>query len=617
MILSCSSLTKLYGDQEVLKNITFNIEAKDKLAVIGENGAGKSTLLKILQNEESYDSGTLSIAGDVTIGYLSQDHNFDLSLSIYETLESPYKNLKNIEKRMRYLETQMTHSDHLDSIMKEYDALTVRFEESDGYTIESNIKGILNGLGFQKDIWYQPVSILSGGQKTRIILGQLLLSEPDLLLLDEPTNHLDLEAIEWLENYLKSYPKAIIVVSHDRYFIDQVTDSIMEIENGKSKIYHCHYNEYAQIKKHNRDIDLKHYLNNQKEIKKMQQSIDTLKSFNREKQLKRAHSKEKALEKMQKTEKPNSLPSPIHISFQPEIESGYDVLKVKDLSMSFTHPLFDHISFEVKRNDRIALLGPNGIGKTTLFHLILKDLIPDSGHIHLGVKVTIGYYDQEHSSLNINNTIFDEISNAFPKMNNTQIRNICAAFLFKGEDVFKTIDILSGGEKGRIVLMKLLLNKANFLILDEPTNHLDIQSKEVLEDALLDFDGTILFISHDRYFINKIATKILDMSEHGVDEYNGNYSYYLEHLKIKSEQKETAVSQSKIVNQADRALKNKLKKVENEISSLENTIKEKEALLGEEEIINDYKKYNECTDTIEQLNNELEEKLLLWEELNS
>ena len=617
MILSCSSLTKLYGDQEVLKNITFNIEAKDKLAVIGENGAGKSTLLKILQNEESYDSGTLSIAGDVTIGYLSQDHNFDLSLSIYETLESPYKNLKNIEKRMRYLETQMTHSDHLDSIMKEYDALTVRFEESDGYTIESNIKGILNGLGFQKDIWYQPVSILSGGQKTRIILGQLLLSEPDLLLLDEPTNHLDLEAIEWLENYLKSYPKAIIVVSHDRYFIDQVTDSIMEIENGKSKIYHCHYNEYAQIKKHNRDIDLKHYLNNQKEIKKMQQSIDTLKSFNREKQLKRAHSKEKALERMQKTEKPNSLPSPIHISFQPEIESGYDVLKVKDLSMSFTHPLFDHISFEVKRNDRIALLGPNGIGKTTLFHLILKDLIPDSGHIHLGVKVTIGYYDQEHSSLNINNTIFDEISNSFPKMNNTQIRNICAAFLFKGEDVFKTIDILSGGEKGRIVLMKLLLNKANFLILDEPTNHLDIQSKEVLEDALLDFDGTILFISHDRYFINKIATKILDMSEHGVDEYNSNYSYHLEHLKIKSEQKETAVSQSKIVNQADRALKNKLKKVENEISSLENTIKEKEALLEEEEIINDYKKYNECTDTIEQLNNELEEKLLLWEELNS
>lgn len=617
MILSCSSLTKLYGDQEVLKNITFNIEAKDKLAVIGENGAGKSTLLKILQNEESYDSGTLSIAGDVTIGYLSQDHNFDLSLSIYETLESPYKNLKNIEKRMRYLETQMAHSDHLDSIMKEYDALTVRFEESDGYTIESNIKGILNGLGFQKDIWYQPVSILSGGQKTRIILGQLLLSEPDLLLLDEPTNHLDLEAIEWLGNYLKSYPKAIIVVSHDRYFIDQVTDSIMEIENGKSRIYHCHYNEYAQIKKHNRDIDLKHYLNNQKEIKKMQQSIDTLKSFNREKQLKRAHSKEKALERMQKTEKPNSLPSPIHISFQPEIESGYDVLKVKDLSMSFTHPLFDHISFEVKRNDRIALLGPNGIGKTTLFHLILKDLIPDSGHIHLGVKVTIGYYDQEHSSLNINNTIFDEISNSFPKMNNTQIRNICAAFLFKGEDVFKTIDILSGGEKGRIVLMKLLLNKANFLILDEPTNHLDIQSKEVLEDALLDFDGTILFISHDRYFINKIATKILDMSEHGVDEYNGNYSYYLEHLKIKSEQKETAVSQSKIVNQADRALKNKLKKVENEISSLENTIKEKEALLEEEEIINDYKKYNECTDTIEQLNNELEKKLLLWEELNS
>ena len=285
--------------------------------------------------------------------------------------------------------------------------------------------------------------------------------------------------------------------------------------------------------------------------------------------------------------------------------------------MSFTHPLFDHISFEVKRNDRIALLGPNGIGKTTLLHLILKDLIPDSGHIHLGVKVTIGYYDQEHSSLNINNTIFDEISNSFPKMNNTQIRNICAAFLFKGEDVFKTIDILSGGEKGRIVLMKLLLNKANFLILDEPTNHLDIQSKEVLEDALLDFDGTILFISHDRYFINKIATKILDMSEHGVDEYNGNYSYYLEHLKIKSEQKETAVSQSKIVNQADRALKNKLKKVENEISSLENTIKEKEALLEEEEIINDYKKYNECTDTIEQLNNELEKKLLLWEELNS
>lgn len=616
MILSASSLTKSYFAQDVLKDVTFQLDEHDKLAIIGVNGAGKSTLLHLITSEEDYDSGSLSINKSMKIGYLSQEHAFDLDKSIYETLEEPFEGLMKIEKRLRELENLMGTSSDLDQIMREYDSLSAKFDHENGYEMQSQIKGILNGLGFSEDMWSQPMRILSGGQKTRIGLGQLLLTKPDLLLLDEPTNHLDLSSIEWLENYLKNYPKALIVVSHDRYFVDQVSNTIMEIENGRSTIYKCKYSEYAQIKKHNRDVDLKHYLDNQKEIKKMQDSIDLLKSFGREKQVKRAESKEKALAKMEKIERPESLPRSIRLSFDPEVESGFDVLKVKDLAMAFDHPLFDHVSFEIKRGEKAALLGPNGIGKTTLFHIILHDLSPTHGKVKLGVKVMIGYYDQEQTSLNMNKSIFDEISDTYPTMTNTEIRNVCATFLFRGDDVFKTIGDLSGGEKGRVILIKLLLNKANFLILDEPTNHLDIQSEEVLEDALSDFPGTILFISHDRYFINKIATKVIELTPHGTKTYEGDYDYYLTHRIDKQEEsKEKAVTQVKIQNTIDKKTKNRIKKLEEEISQMEETITNKEASLNDEEILNDYEKYNALNDEIAADNEKLEALMEEWEAL--
>lgn len=619
MILACSSLKKSFQGIDLLKDITFKIEEHDKLAIIGVNGAGKTTLLKILCQEESYDSGDIFMPKNLRLGYLSQHNTLDPNLSIYQAMEDVFAWLIEKEKQIRELEQQMAQSTNLETIMKEYDRLTNEFERADGYAYQSQIKGVLKGLGFAENSWDMPISILSGGQKTRVALGRLLLLKPELLLLDEPTNHLDVESIEWLENYLKNYPHAIIMVSHDRYFIDQISNQIMEIEHGKATIYKCSYQDYATIKKHNREVELKHYIDNQKEIKRMQESIDLLKSFNREKQVKRAESKEKALAKMEKVEKPDALPQAIRIQFQPLVESGYDVLKVKDLAMSFDKPLFEHIDFEVKKNERVALIGPNGIGKTTLFHIILNDYLPDVGKIKLGSKVMIGYYDQEHTSLSFHKTIFQEISDAYPQMNNTQIRNACASFQFKGDDVFKTIDVLSGGERGRVVLMKLLLSRCNFLILDEPTNHLDIESKEVLEDALSAFEGTILFISHDRYFINKLATKVVEMTAHQSHIYTGNYSQYLEKKDVvqNTKEKNTVYLQNKKTQSELRKQQNQVKKIEREISDLESRLNQLQSQLQVEDVLNDYKKYNEVTQAIEDTEQQIEDLLQKWEELQS
>lgn len=619
MILACSSLKKSFQGNELLKDITFKIEEHDKIAIIGVNGAGKTTLLRILCEEESYDSGDIFKSKETSIGYLSQHNTIDPTLTIYEALLDVFKPLLKKEERMRELEQMMGNINKLDHIMKEYDQLSFEFERDGGYSYQSQIKGVLKGLGFNEDSWNMTISILSGGQKTRISLGRLLLLKPRLLLLDEPTNHLDVESIEWLESYLKGYPHSIIMVSHDRYFIDQVTNQIIEIENGKSVTYKCSYEQYAQIKKHNREVALKHYVDNQKEIKRMQESIDLLKSFNREKQVKRAESKEKALEKMEKVEKPDALPQSIRMHFQPHVESGYDVLKVKNLCMSFEQPLFENISFEVKKQERVALIGPNGIGKTTLFHILLGDYIQQSGKIKFGSRVMIGYYDQEHSSLSFNKTIFQEISDAYPQMNNTQIRSACASFQFKGDDVFKNIDMLSGGERGRVVLMKLLLGKSNFLILDEPTNHLDIESKEVLEDALLAFEGTILFISHDRYFINKLATKVVEMHKDRAITHHGNYDDYLEKriVEVTEEIKEKNISyQESKKNQAElRKKQNQIKKIEKEISEKEKRIDEYNQMIQSEEVLNQYQKYNEIIQLIEETNQSLEELLEQWEQL--
>lgn len=617
MILSCSSLRKSFQGIDLLKDITFKIENHDKIAIIGVNGAGKTTLLRILCDEESYDSGIISKPKDVSLGYLSQHNTIDSSLTIYDALLEVFQPLIDKEKRLRELEHLMATTSSLEAIMKEYEQLSYEFETSGGYSYQSQIKGVLKGLGFDEESWSKCVGILSGGQKTRIALGRLLLLKPDLLLLDEPTNHLDVDSIEWLENYLKSYPHAIIMVSHDRYFIDQVTNQIIEIENGKSTLYKCSYQQYAIIKKHNRDVELKHYVNNQKEIKRMQDSIDLLKSFGREKQVKRAESKEKALEKMEKVDKPEALPQSIKIQFSPLVESGYDVLTIKNLAMAFDQPLFENVQFDVKKQERVALIGPNGIGKTTLFHMINGTLTPIHGKIKLGSKVMIGYYDQEHTSLSMQKTIFQEISDTYPQMNNTEIRNACASFQFKGDDVFKTIDMLSGGERGRVVLMKLLLSRCNFLILDEPTNHLDIESKEVLEDALLAFEGTILFISHDRYFINKLATKIVVMDHHGSSTYSGNYSQYLdkkEVLKIEKD-KNTDYLEKKRSLSEQRKQQNQIKKLENTISQLEQQIDEYNQMLHQEDILSDYQKYNEVIKNIDQTNDQLEELLEQWENL--
>lgn len=620
MILSISQLAKSYGDTPILKNITFKVEARDKLAIIGVNGAGKTTLFRILSGQEEPTSGTISMPKHIEIGYLSQNLELEQDKSCIENLTLVFSPLIEMEEKMHELEAQMGNlqGDALNQIMAQYDRLMHTYEENDGYSYKSKIRGVLAGLGFTQAQIEMPVANLSGGQKTRLSLGKLLLKEPDLLLLDEPTNHLDIDAITWLEGYLKSYRKAVIIISHDRYFIDTIASGIIEIENGKSTLYQGNYQQYADKKKELRQIELKHYLDQQKIIQKQEESIALLHSFNREKQVKRARSKEKQLEKMVKLERPEALPEEISLNFKVRLESGFEVLKVRDLSKSFDHLLFQHLNFDVKKQDRIAIIGPNGIGKTTFFKILLGEEKADSGHLLWGSHVEVAYYDQEHASLNPTKTIFDEIHDAYPLMTNTQVRQALAAFQFKQEDVFKEINVLSGGEKGRVVLCKLLLKQANLLILDEPTNHLDISSKEVLEDALNSFDGTILFISHDRYFINKIANKVLDFNQDHSQLIDGNYDTYLVRKhpgeSTVMPKKETQVS--RISEQEQRKMKNTLKSVERKISELEEKQAAFDEELASEEVINDYQKYNDLVSQKEALEEELNTLLEQWESLS-
>lgn len=617
LILECSNLTKSFQGIDLLKDITFKIDDKDKAALIGVNGAGKTTVLSLIIGELNYDSGDIFKSKDLTIGYLRQQHQLDLDKTVYQTALDIFKPLIEMEQRLRDLEHKMA-DDHSPEIMNEYDRLQNEFSTRQGYEYPSRIQGVLKGLGFQENDLNLKVGSLSGGQKTRLALGELLLKQPRLLILDEPTNHLDHDATVFLENFLKNYPHAILVVSHDRYFIDQIATKIVEIENGRTKSYPGSYSAYATIKKQNRNIELNHYINQQREIKKMQQSIDTLKSFNREKSVKRARSKEKQLEKIELVERPESLPDSIRLSFQAKVESGYDVLKVSNLAMSFSGPLFQNINFDIKKQERICLVGANGIGKTTLLKIITQQLRPSHGKIKPGSKVEMAYYDQEHSSLNFGNTIFQEISDAYPKMTNTEIRSTLALFNFRNDDVFKEIGLLSGGEKGRVLLAKILLKQANFLILDEPTNHLDIASKEILEDALADYDGTIIFISHDRFFINKLATKIIELTPDKVIEIPGNYEHYLTVKTNYSQTKEKDNSdyiQHKQSQAKVRQHQKQIRTVENKISQLEDKIGELNSLLVSQEVVDDYQKYNEVNEQILALESELETSLNLWEDL--
>lgn len=617
MLLECSNITKSFQGNILLKDITFKIEDHDKIAMIGVNGAGKTTILDILTGQQSYDSGNLFKNKELTIGYLKQQHDLNINQTIYENALDVFTPLLKIENRLRELEYMM-QDDHSDAIMNEYDALTQKFQQNDGFSYPSKITGVLKGLGFLEEEFNHLVKELSGGQKTRLALARLLLEEPKLLILDEPTNHLDSFAITFLENYLKSYKNALIIVSHDRYFIDTISNRIIEIENGKSTIYNCHYEEYSLKKRTQRAIDLKHYINQQKEIRKIQDSIDTLKSFNREKSIKRAESKEKQLAKIERIDKPENLPSAITVHFHPAIESGYDVLKVEDLTMRYDDIVFQHCYLDIKKGERVAIVGENGIGKTTLFKAIVGQLPITHGKIRFGSHVEMAYYDQEHESLDYTKTIFKEIGDTYPRMTNHEIRSTLALFNFKGDDVFKEIAVLSGGERGRVVLTEVLLKQANLLILDEPTNHLDIASKEVLEDALNEFEGTILFISHDRYFINKVATRVIEIEKNSTHSYQGNYdSYIAQKPPVMPVVNTPVMTKSKQKQIFDKKTKNEIKKLERMIDQLEKEIKDLKKQLTQEEVINDYVTYNSITDTIEEKEIELMDIMEKWEQLQT
>lgn len=600
MILSCQNISKAFVENQVLKNVSFHIEDHEKAAIVGINGAGKTTLLRIIVGEMTPDDGQVVLAKDKTLGYLAQNSTVDTSHTIYEELLSVKADLLRLEEKIRECENDMKHADGdaLEDLMKQYTSLTHAFETGGGYLYRSELVGVLKGLGFTEDEFSKPVATLSGGQKTRVALGRLLLQNPDLIILDEPTNHLDMNSIAWLETYLLNYKGAVLIVSHDRYFLDRIAGKVIEIDQSKATTFMGNYSDYAVKKEQLRVAAWNAYMNQQRDIKHQEEVIEKLKSFNREKSIKRAESREKMLDKIEVIEKPSEVRTDMKLTLTPRILSGNDVLTVEHLSKSFdSHKLFTDVNFEIKRGEHVAIIGDNGSGKTTLLK-ILNGLVPaDQGTFRLGSNVEIGYYDQEHHVLHSEKTLFEEISDDYPYLNNTQIRNVLAAFLFTGEDVFKRISDLSGGERGRVSLAKLVLSNANFLILDEPTNHLDIMSKEILEDALNGYEGTILYVSHDRYFINRTAHRILDLTEGQFISYVGNYDYYLEKhdtvmaaIEASTPQSadadntaatKAAESEVKLDWKAQKEEQARLRKKENDLKKCEEKIAELEARISE------------------------------------
>ena len=637
MILSCQGISKSFGEKVILEDASFHIEEREKAALIGNNGAGKTTLLRIIMEEIHADAGQVVLAKDKRIGYLAQYQDVQGHLSVYEELLSTKQYIIDMEERLRAMEVQMKNAsgEELDRLMNSYTRLTHEFELENGYAYKSELMGVLNGLGFTEEDFTKQVATLSGGQKTRVALGKLLISKPDILLLDEPTNHLDMESIAWLETYLLNYPGAVFIVSHDRYFLDKVVTKVIEIDAGQVRMYAGNYSAYAEKKAQLRDAQYKAYLNQQREIKHQEAVIVKLKSFNREKSIKRAESHEKMLNKIQRIDKPIEVQSQMRLSLEPRVVSGNDVLTVEDLAKSFPQQkLFSNISFQIKRGERVALIGNNGTGKTTMLKILNGLLDADAGSFSLGAKVQIGYYDQEHHVLHAEKTIFEEISDTYPTLTETQIRNMLAAFLFTGDDVFKVISSLSGGERGRVSLAKLMLSEANFLILDEPTNHLDIASKEILEEALNSYTGTVLYVSHDRYFINQTATRILDLTNQSVVNYIGDYDYYLEKKEELTEKyapttqqaaaeiQDEAPSEGKLTWQQQkeeqarrRKQENELKKVEKRIEELETRDKEIDDTLVLPDVCTNVGRCAELSREKDKIQAELEELYEKWEEL--
>ncbi|MCR5256159.1 MAG: ABC-F type ribosomal protection protein [Acetatifactor sp.] len=602
MILSCNNISKTFIDNTVLSKVSFNLEDHEKAAIVGINGAGKTTLLKILVGQMNPDDGIVTLGKDKTFGYLSQVNPVNSENSILNELLSTQNNLIQLEEELSQYETKMNalEGKSLEEAINKYTELSHLFESLGGYVYKSEITGILKGLGFTEDEFEKKVQTLSGGQKTRVALAKILLTKPDLIILDEPTNHLDLNSIKWLENYLLNYNKAVLIVSHDRYFLDRIATKIIEIDLGKSTVFSGNYSDYAYKKEQLRHSELNAYLNQQREIKHQEQVIEKLKSFNREKSIKRAESREKMLNKIEVLDKPTEVKSDMKLTLTPHTVSGKDVLDVKDLSKSFgDHVLFKNVSFEIKRGEHVAIIGDNGTGKTTLLKILNEIIQADSGEFRLGTNVEIGYYDQDHQVLSGEKQLFEEISDDYPYLTNTEIRNVLAAFLFTGDDVFKQINKLSGGERGRLSLAKLMLSNANFLILDEPTNHLDIMSKEILEDALNNYEGTVLYVSHDRYFINRTAGRILELTGNKFVNYIGNYDYYLEkHEDVMKAnfgdnspvqaQTTNTVSESKTDWQTQKEEKARLQKQEKELKKCEAEIEKNEAELKTvEEMLSD------------------------------
>ena len=654
MILACHNINKSFGDRVIVQNGSFHIEEREKAALVGVNGAGKSTILKMIMNEEPTDGGDIILAKGRTIGYLAQHQDLIPHGTIYEELRSAKADIIEMEQRLRSIEEELKSlsGDALENRLETYNRLQSEFEARNGYACESEITGVLKGLGFTEEEFSKKTDTLSGGQKTRVALGKLLLTSPDILLLDEPTNHLDLNSIAWLETFLINYQGAVFIVSHDRFFLNRVVSKVVEIENGEIRMYLGNYQAYSEKKQQIRDARLKEYLNQQREIRHQQAVIEKLRSFNREKSIRRAESREKMLEKMTPVEKPMDEPREMHFTLEPSCISGNDVLSVEGLSKRFdSQILFKDVSFEIKRGEHVAIIGDNGTGKTTLLKILNQVQKADAGSFTLGAKVQIGYYDQEHHVLHDNKTIFDEISDDYPTLNNTQIRNTLAAFQFTGDEVFQVISTLSGGEKGRVSLAKLMLSEANFLILDEPTNHLDIASKEILEEALNNYSGTVLYVSHDRYFINQTATRILELVNQTFVNYIGNYDYYLEKKEELTKAYASVPSAEKAGNSGNRAAgnasestgpsagaasskpsalswqeqkelqakerkrKNDLKKTEEEISRLEERNEEIDHELTLEEVYSNSIKCQELTSERTQNEEKLEELYEKWESL--
>ena len=657
MILACQNISKSFGTDTIIQNVSFHVEDNEKTAIVGINGAGKSTLLKIIVGELAPDSGEVTVAKGKTIGYLAQYQDKDSNETIYNEVLHACDALIEKEEKLRKMEEDMQHvsADELEKYMEQYNRFSHAFELEGGLTFRSEINGVLKGLGFSENDFGKKMSELSGGQKTRVALGRLLVTKPDIIMLDEPTNHLDMASIAWLENYLLNYKGAVIIVAHDRYFLDRIVTKVVEISRHTATVFPGHYTAYARQKEIQRESLLRQYYNQQREIKHQEEVISKLKSFNREKSIKRAESREKALDKIERIEKPIDGKTDIHITLEPEITSGNDVLSVKGLSKSYEHKLFSNIDFQIKRGEKVALIGNNGTGKTTILKIINGIVDADAGEIKLGSNVEIGYYDQEQQNLDPDKTLFDEIADAYPNLKATKIRNVLAAFLFTDDDVFKRIRDISGGERGRVSLAKLMLSNANFLILDEPTNHLDIMSKEILESAINSYTGTVLYVSHDRYFINKTASRILDLKNETILNYIGNYDYYLEKKEVQElaafgtatqDRADNSVAKGNVIvsdgtgenngteqisgggkqklsweemkkqQAAKRKLENELKRTEDEIAKREAKIEALNDELSKPEVASNSYELNKIHEEQMQEEAALEELYAKWEELS-